>query len=126
MLNNTIKVYGEDLVVTDFSEVPEGGLTGGTIRIGDTQGALVVNVFAKGDVSLSSNVSIALWHSDSEDGSYDSLFTQSISSGVTAKDGELLDTLTFTADAKSFLKATVISAQTNTGGVRVCLGYWPR
>ena len=126
MLNNIVKVYGEDLISTAFSTVPSGGTTGNPITVGETQGALCVNIFAKGAVSLSADVTVTLKHAATEGGEYASLASVTIASGATAADGELIKTVVLPAETKAFVKATVASSQSNVGGVRICLGYLAR
>lgn len=126
MLDNTIKVYGEDLISTAFSVVPSGGATGNPITVGETQGALVVNIFAKSAVSLSADVTVNLTHSDAEGGTYTALTSATIASGSTAADGALIKSIVLPKETKAFIKATVASSQSNTGGLRIALGYLPR
>ena len=126
MLNNVIKVYGEDLLATAFSVVPEGGSTGNPINVGQTQGALVVNVFAKSAVNLSADVTISLTHCDTESGTFTALASATIASGSAAADGALIKTIVLPAETKAYIKATVVSSQSNTGGLRICLGYLSR
>ena len=81
MLNNILKVYGEDLAAGALNQASIAAGTG--IAAGSTQGALCVNAFAVGDVSATSAVTITVKHSDSENGSFADLLTMTIDAGST-------------------------------------------
>ncbi|MBP3687483.1 MAG: hypothetical protein J6J35_03860 [Alphaproteobacteria bacterium] len=124
MLNNILKVYDEDLI--------NGSLAAATVSsdkvvaVGETQGALCVNVFAKGAVSTTAAVTITLKHGDSETGSFAELSTISIAASKTFKDGELIATTTLPSTVKAYVMATATSATSNSGSIRVTLGYLAR
>ena len=124
MLNNILKVYGEDLAAGALNQASIAAGTG--IAAGSTQGALCVNAFAVGDVSATSAVTITVKHSDSENGSFADLLTMTIDAGSTFADGELMATATLPADVKAYVTAAVASATGNSGSIRVTLGYLPR
>ena len=125
MLNNILKVYDEDLI--------NGALNAATVdsdkvlAVGETQGALCVNVFAKGAVSTAgAAVEIALKHGDSETGTFADLQTITIAKSKTFKDGELMATATMPAGTKAYVMASAVSAAGNSGNMRVTLGYLAR
>ena len=124
MLNNILKVYDEDLI--------NGSLAAATVSsdkvvaVGETQGALCVNVFAKGAVSTTAAVAITLKHGDSETGSFADLSTINIAASKTFKDGELIATTTLPSNVKAYVMATATSATSNSGSIRVTLGYLAR
>ena len=124
MLNNILKVYDEDLI--------NGALNASTVAAksvvaaGRTQGALVVNVFAKGAVTTSANVVITIKDCDTEDGTFTSLTTITIASGKSFADGELMATMMLPLETKAYVTATATSDSGNTGSMRVTLGYLAR
>lgn len=124
MLNNILKVYGEDLVNGALNAATVAG--DNAVKAGSTMGALCVNVFAKGDVDLKADVSVAIKHSDTENGTYASLLTISVATGKKFADGELMGTATLPQDVKAYVMGSVTSATTNVGGIRVTLGYLAR
>lgn len=124
MINNILKVYGEDLASGDLSL----GAISGTkpVCVGTTGGALVVNVFAVGDVEIVEDVVISVKHGDSRDGGFTEYFTINIERGHLYKDGNLMASTTISEDAKAFVVADISSSSTNTGNIRVTLGYLAR
>ena len=126
MLNNTLKVYGEDLATVNFADIPSTYYYGDVVPLGNTQGALVVNIFAVGDWDITSNLSIVLQHSDEKDGVFETLYTQAYHDGQKATDGELVDTMVLFAKAKKYARIKVINNQNTVGGVKVSFGYLPR
>lgn len=124
MLNNILKVYGEDLVNGDLASASVAG--DNAVSAGSTMGALCVNVFAKGDVDLKDNVSVEIKHSDTENGIYSNLLNIEVSAGKKFTDGELMGTATLPQDVKAYVMGNVTSASTNVGGIRVTLGYLAR
>ncbi len=124
MLNNILKVYDEDLAkgALNQASIAEGK----AIAAGSTQGALCVNAFAVGDVSISNSVTITVKHGDSETGSFSELLTMSIEATKSFEDGELMATATLPADVKDFVTAAVTSNTSNSGEIRVTLGYLAR
>lgn len=125
MMNNILKVYDEDLI---------NGALGATavasdkvVAAGSTQGALCVNVFAKGEVSTAgAEVVITIKDGDTEDGTFAQVQTITIAKDKSFDDGELMATYTLPADVKAYVMASATSAAANTGGIRVTLGYLAR
>ena len=124
MLNNILKVYGEDLASGALNQASIAAGTG--IAAGSTQGALCVNAFAVGDVATTAAVTITVKHSDSESESFTDLLTMSVAADQSFADGYLMATATLPADVKSYVTAAVASAAGNSGSIRVTLGYLPR
>ena len=124
MLNNILKVYGEDLASGALNQASIAAGTG--IAAGSTQGALCVNAFAVGDVATTAAVTITVKHSDSESESFTVLLTMSVAADQSFADGDLMATATLPADVKSYVTAAVASATGNSGSIRVTLGYLPR
>ena len=124
MLNNILKVYGEDLASGALNQASIAAGTG--IAAGSTQGALCVNAFAVGDVATTAAVTITVKHSDSESESFTDLLTMSVAADQSFADGDLMATATLPADVKSYVTAAVVSATGNSGSIRVTLGYLPR
>lgn len=125
MMNNILKVYGEDLINGALNAAAVA--SDKVVAVGETQGALCVNVFAKGDVSTAgAAVVITLKHGDSENGSFADLQTITIAKSKTFKDGELMATATMPAGTKAYVMASAASATTNSGEMRVTLGYLAR
>ena len=124
MLNNILKVYGEDLASGALNQASIAAGTG--IAAGSTQGALCVNAFAVGDVATTAAVTITVKHSDSESESFTDLLTMSVAADQSFADGDLMATATLPADVKSYVTAAVASAAGNSGSIRVTLGYLPR
>lgn len=123
MLNNILKVYGEDLANGDLAEASISGNT--AIVAGSTMGALCVNVFAKGDVNIVDEVKISVKDGETQDGGFAEILNISIEAGNYA-DGSLMATATLPVDVRSYVIADVTSSTANSGGVRVTLGYLAR
>lgn len=124
MLNNILKVYDEDLVNEALNVASITGKK--AVAAGSTMGALCVNVFAKGDVSVASEVTVTVKHGDSENGAFENLQTIKVAATKTFADGELMATATLPQDTKAYVMASVTSATANSGGIRVTLGYLAR
>lgn len=125
MMNNILKVYDEDLINGALNAAAVA--SDKAVAAGETQGALCVNVFAKGDVSTAgAEVVITIKHGDSETGSFAELQTITVAKGKTFKDGELMATATLAAGTKAYVMAAATSATANVGGMRVTLGYLAR
>ena len=62
MLNNILKVYGEDLASGALNQAAIAA--GDAVAAGSTQGALCVNAFAVGDVATAAAVTITVKHSE--------------------------------------------------------------
>lgn len=124
MLKNILKVYNEDLIdaAINASNIDSAGV----VAAGETQGALCVNVFAKGAVTTAAAINITVKHADNEDGNFANLQTISVASGKTFADGELMASATLPIDTKAFLSASATSASSNSGKIRVTLGYLAR
>ena len=65
-------------------------------------------------------------YGDSETGSFSELLTMSIEATKSFEDGELMATATLPADVKDFVTAAVTSNTSNSGEIRVTLGYLAR
>jgi len=124
MMNNFLKVYDEDLVNGSLAAETVG--SDKVLNAGSTMGALAVNVFAKGAVTLASDVVVTVKHGDDKDGSFGELMNVSVSAGGSFKDGELMATAILPENTKAYIMATVTSAVANSGDVRVTLGYLAR
>ncbi len=124
MLNNILKVYDEDLAkgALNQASIAEGDV----VAAGSTQGALCVNAFAVGDVSISNSVTITVKHGDTKTGDFSELLSMSIEATKSFEDGELMATATLPADVKDFVTASVTSNTSNSGEIRVTLGYLAR
>ena len=124
MLNNILKVHGEDLACGDLALPSISGEM--PVCAGGTCGALCVNVFAEGDVVLTEDVSVSVKHGDTVDGGFAELFAINLEGGAQYKDGDLMATTTISETAKAYLVADVVSNEANSGGIRVTLGYLAR
>lgn len=124
MMNNILKVYDEDLANGDLASASISGQK--PVNVGMTSGALVVNVFAKGDVTLSNEVSISVKQGDTKDGGFKEAFTIVLEEGKSFKDGDLMASATISEKAKAYMVADVVSNEANSGGIRVTLGYLAR
>ncbi len=125
MINNILKVYGEDLInsAINLATISADNI----LKAGSTMGALCVNVFATSGVDLAGDdLTITILHAETEDGTFATLDTIVIAEDVTAEENELMATLTLPQTSKEFIKATATSSTTNTGSIRVTLGYLAR
>ncbi len=124
MLNNILKVYDEDLAkgALNQASIAEGNV----VAAGSTQGALCVNAFAVGDVAVNGTITITVKHGDTETGAFAELLTMSIEATKSFVDGELMATATLPADVKDFVTAAIASSTSNSGNIRVTLGYLAR
>lgn len=125
MMNNILKVYDEDLINSAINKanVPSDKV----VAAGATQGALAVNVFAKGNVSTSgAAITITVKHGNTEQGTFAEVQTISVAKDKTFADGELMATVTLPQDVKAYVMATATSAASNSGEIRVTLGYLAR
>lgn len=125
MMNNVLKVYDEDLINGSLGAASVA--SDKVVACGSTQGALCVNVFAMGSVSTAgAEVVITVKHGDSLNGSFADLQTITVAKSKTFKDGELMATLTLPNDVKAYVMASATSNASNTGAMRVTLGYLAR
>lgn len=124
MLNNILKVYDEDLINGALGAESIG--SDKVILAGDTQGALCVNVFAKGAVLVASEVLISVKHGDDENGAFADLLTIKVAGGKSFADGELMASVTLPQETKAYVTAWATSAASNSGNMRVTLGYLAR
>lgn len=108
MYGENVKVFGEDLNV-------------GAVLVGGTMGAITADVFAEGDVTVSSG-KVTITAADKADGSFATVTEGSLANG-TYKKGDLIGRITLPADIKAYAKASVSGA---TGTVVVKAGYLPR
>jgi hypothetical protein len=108
MYGENVRVYGEDLNV-------------GPVLVGGTMGAITVNVFAAGDVTVSSG-KVTVTAADTADGSFATAAEGTLANG-SYKKGELIGTVTLPADVKMFAKATLSGV---SGDAVVKTGYLPR
>lgn len=124
MVKNVLKVYDEDLINDDVNKTSIAEKS--VVAAGDTQGALCVNVFAEEAITTASVITVTVKHGDSENGSFADLLTLTVPADKSFAKGELAATATLPQDTKSFVKATATSAATNSGKIRVTLGYLAR
>jgi hypothetical protein len=123
MLKNILKVYDEDLAKGDLAQ--DAISSDKAVMAGATQGALCVNVFAVGSVSIASDVVVTVKDGAEKNGSFAEIMTIPVASGSFA-DGDLMATATLPIDVKDYVIASVASSASNSGGVRVTLGYLAR
>ena len=124
MLNNILKVYGEDLINGSIADSTVASSQ--VVAAGYTEGALCVNVFAETDVATLEDVDITVKDGDSEGGSFSELLTITIPENKSFAKGALIDTVMLPQNTKAFVMATATSDATNTGKIRVTLGYLAR
>lgn len=124
MLNNTLKVYDEDLI---NGSVGAASISSDkVVAAGSTQGALAVNVFAASEVKIgSTSLVVSVKHADSENGSFVEISKITVAQG-TYTEGALMATMTLPAEVKAYVCADATSATGNSGTVRVTLGYLAR
>ncbi len=124
MLNNVLKVYNEDLIndAVNSSSIAAKSV----VAAGSTQGALCVNVFAEEAVTTTDVITVTVKHCDSENGNFATLLTLTVPASKSFAKGELVTTATLPQDTKAFVTATATSASTNSGKIRVTLGYLAR
>lgn len=123
MLKNILKVYDEDLAKGDLSQ--DAIASSKVIAAGTTQGALCVNVFAVGNVAITSDVVVSVKDGETENGSFAEIITIPVATGTFA-DGDLIATATLPHNVKDYVMASVTSSSANSGGVCVTLGYLAR
>lgn len=123
MLKNILKVYDEDLAKGSLAQ--DTISSDKAVMAGATQGALCVNVFAVGDVSIASDVVVSIKDGAEENGAFAEIITVSVSAGTFA-DGDLMATATLPIDVRDYVIASVASSASNSGDVRVTLGYIAR
>ena len=123
MLKNILKVYDEDLAKGNLAQ--DAISSDKAVMAGATQGAICVNVFAVGAVSITSDVVVTVKDGAEENGAFAEVMTIPVSSGVFA-DGDLMATATLPIDVKDYVIASVSSSASNSGEVRVTLGYIAR
>ncbi|MBP5698380.1 MAG: hypothetical protein J6W96_02490 [Alphaproteobacteria bacterium] len=124
MLKNILKVYNEDLIngAINASSVASKSV----VAAGKTEGALCVNVFAKGAVTTAAAVTITVQDSASETGTFANLMTLTVAADKSYADGELITTAILPQETKAFVKASATSSSSNSGSIRVTLGYLAR
>lgn len=97
MMNNILKVFDEDLINGALNAAAVA--SDKVVAAGSTQGALCVNVFAKGAVSTAgAAVAITIKDGQTEDGSFAELHTITIAKDKSFADGELMATYTLPSD----------------------------
>ena len=124
MMNNILKVYGEDLINASIAGSTVSGDK--VVAAGSTQGALCVNVFAVGAVTTVATVTITIKDCATEGGTFASLQTITIAADKSFADGELIATAMLPQETKAFISASATSNASNTGKIRVTLGYLAR
>ena len=97
-------VYGEHLAEADLSKTTTGA---NPVEVGGTQGALIVNVIAKGDAKTAKASEVG------------------VKVAVLADD-EVIASVTLPPDVKNYAKATVTGNTSSSGNVIVTLGYLAR
>lgn len=123
MLKNILKVYDEDLAKGSLAQ--DAISSDKAVMAGATQGALCVNVFAVGAVSIASDVVVSVKDGAEENGAFAEIMTISVAAGTFA-DGDLMATATLPIDVRDYVIASVASSASNSGDVRVTLGYIAR
>lgn len=123
MLKNILKVYDEDLAKGSLAQ--DAISSDKAVMAGATQGALCVNVFAVGAVSIASDVVVSIKDGAEENGAFAEIMTVSVAAGTFA-DGDLMATATLPIDVRDYVIASVASSASNSGDVRVTLGYIAR
>lgn len=108
MYGEIVRVYGEDLNV-------------GAVLVGGTQGAINVNVFADGDVTVSGG-KVTINAADKADGEFVKAAEAVLADGSFTK-GQLIGTVTLPADIKMFAKAELAGV---SGDAVVKAGYLAR
>ena len=86
----------------------------------------MVNVFADSDVVINESVNVSVKHGDSKDGGFLEYFSIELEGDGEHKAGELLASTTISEDAKAYMVADVQSSASNSGKIRVTLGYLAR
>lgn len=124
MLKNILKVYDEDLI---NAAVNSSSITGkSVVAAGSTQGALSVNVFAEEAITTTDAIAVTVKHCDTENGTFASLLTITVPASKSFAKGELVATEILPQNTKAFVAASATSASTNSGKIRVTLGYLAR
>ena len=108
MYGEIVRVYGEDLNV-------------GPVLVGGTMGGVNINVFAEGDVTVSSG-KVIIMAADKMDGEFTNATESSLTNGSYTK-GQLIGSFVLPLDIKMYAKATLSGI---TGDARVTVGYVPR
>jgi len=124
MLNNTLKVYGENLL--DKAINTSSATSSTSVRAGSTQGALSVNVYATEAITLAEDMTITITHADSESGVFADLTTFEFDDGDTFAAGDLIASAILPENCKACVSAKMTSDSTNSGHVLVTLGYLAR
>ncbi len=122
-MNNILKVHGEDLINAEVNKAAVA--SAGVVAAGSVMGALCVNVFAKTALTVAAAITVTVKHADTENGTYAELLTISVPA-KSYKAGELVATSVLPQDCKAYISATAASATTNSGVMRVTLGYLAR
>ena len=123
-MNNILKVYDEDLINDAVNSSAIAGKS--VVAAGSTLGGLCVNVFAEEAVTTTDAITITVKHGDTEGGDFSALLTLTVPASKSYAKGELISTATLPQDTKSFVSASATSATTNSGKIRVTLGYLAR
>ena len=108
MYGEKVRVFGEDLNV-------------GPVLVGGTMGAIEVNVFADGDVTVSTG-KVAITAADTANGEFTAAAEGALPNGTYAK-GDFIGAVTLPANIKMYAKATLTGV---TGNAVVKAGYLPR
>ena len=119
-----LKVFGEDLAHGPLNAVSVAG--GKPMDVSATQGALCVYVCAEGKTVINSPVEVVFSISDTEIGEFTEIDYKTLNATQYFEDGDVMLTYTIPCDLKKYLAATVNSSESNTGAVRVTLGYLAR
>ena len=124
MMNDILKVYDEDLINADVNSASVAGKS--VVAAGSTQGALCVNVFAEEAITTTDAITITVKHGDSENAAFVDLMTLVVPASKSYAKGELVTSSTLPEKTKAFVAASATSAVTNSGKMRVTLGYLAR
>lgn len=125
MYDEIVRVYGENLVEADVSKTVTGD---NPIVGGGTLGALVVNIFSSGDVTIASSESgntFEILAAETADDEFSSIKTAEIPVG-SYKDGELIATVEIPTSSPRLLKGKVTGATGNSGNIVATLGLLAR
>ena len=132
MYNNVLRIHNEHLA--NAQSVPSNSNVlgnGGAKRLSGLQGKAEVLLCAHGSLSLtaSSELSLTLEHSDSDDASAFSAmpqqFHKTFSSALHAEDGEIIALLSVPSTAKRYVQARVTVDGTATGKMDIFVNYLP-
>jgi len=124
MMDNTLKVYGEDLINAAINASSVSGDK--VVACGNTQGAMCVNIFAKTAVTTAAALTVTVKHADSASGEFATLQAVEIAADKSFAVGELIASFILPENTKAYISASATSNASSTGSIRVTLGYLAR